>query len=57
MVAGVFLGSGTWWAILTGITARLRTRMTARAIRWLNIASAVIIGGFGVAAIALGIAG
>ena len=57
VVAGVFLGSGTWWAILTGITARLRARMTARAVRWLNIGSAVIIGGFGVAAIGLGIAG
>ena len=57
VVAGVFVGSVTWWAILTGITAKLRTRMTPRAIRWLNIGSAVIIGGFGVAAITLGIIG
>ena len=31
--------------------------MTPRAIRWLNVASAVIIGGFGVAAIVLGLTG
>ena len=39
----------------TGVVARLRARMTPRAIRWLNVASAVIIGGFGVAAIVLGL--
>lgn len=55
VVAGVFLGSVAWWAILTGVVARLRGRMTPRAIRWLNVASAVIIGGFGVAAIVLGV--
>jgi threonine/homoserine/homoserine lactone efflux protein len=55
VVAGVFLGSVAWWAILTGVVARLRARMTPRAIRWLNVASAVIIGGFGVAAIVLGL--
>lgn len=57
IVAGVFIGSVAWWALLTGLVAGLRARMTPRAIRWLNIGSAVIIGGFGVAAIALGIAG
>jgi threonine/homoserine/homoserine lactone efflux protein len=56
VVAGVFLGSVAWWAILTGVVARLRARMTRQAIRWLNVASAVIIGGFGVAAIVLGVA-
>ena len=40
VVAGVFLGSVAWWAILTGVVARLRARMTPRAIRWLNVASA-----------------
>ena len=57
VVAGVFAGSVAWWAILTGVVAGLRTRMTPRAIRWLNVASAVIIGGFGVAAIVLGLTG
>jgi threonine/homoserine/homoserine lactone efflux protein len=55
VVAGVFCGSVAWWAILTGVVAGLRTRMTPRAIRWLNVASAVVIGGFGVAAIVFGV--
>ena len=57
VVVGVFLGSVAWWALLTGLVARLRARLTPRAIRWLNIASALIIGVFGLGAIALGIAG
>ena len=55
VVAGVFCGSVAWWAILTGVVAGLRTRMTPRPVRWLNIASAVIIGGFGIAAILFGV--
>ena len=55
VLRGVFTGSVAWWAILTGIVAGLSTRLTPRVIRWLNIASAVIIGGFGVAAILIGV--
>ena len=51
VVAGVFLGSVTWWAILTGVIAGLRARLTPRVIQGLNIASGVVIGGFGIAAI------
>ena len=57
IVAGVFLGSVAWWAVLTGLVAGLRARLTPRVIRGLNVASALIIGGFGVVAIALGLAG
>ena len=57
VVAGVFTGSVAWWALLTGIVAGLRARLTPRAIRWLNIVSAALIGGFGVAAIVLGVTG
>src|SRR3954469_16303886 len=56
VVAGVFLGSVTWWGLLTGVVARLRARMTPRVVRWLNIGSALIIGAFGVIAIAIGLA-
>jgi putative LysE/RhtB family amino acid efflux pump len=56
-VAGVFAGSVAWWAILTSSIALLRARLTPRVVRWLNIVSAVVIGAFGVVAIALGIAG
>lgn len=57
IVAGVFAGSVAWWAILTGLVAALRARLTPRVVRGLNVASAAIIGGFGVVAIALGITG
>ena len=57
IVAGVFLGSVAWWIILTGLVAGLRTRLTSGVVRGLNIVSALVIGGFGVAAIALGLAG
>lgn len=57
VVAGVFLGSVAWWLLLTGLVAGVRARLTPRAIRWLNIASAVVIGGFGFVAIWLGATG
>jgi threonine/homoserine/homoserine lactone efflux protein len=57
MVAGVFTGSVAWWAILTGLVARLRTRLTPRVVAGLNVASALIIGAFGVAAVLLGLRG
>ena len=57
VVAGVFLGSVAWWAILTGAVAAFRARVTPRVVRALNVAAAVIIGAFGIGAIALGVAG
>jgi putative LysE/RhtB family amino acid efflux pump len=57
VVAGVFAGSVAWWALLTGLVAGLRTRVTPWGVRTLNAASAVVIGGFGIVAICLGIAG
>ena len=41
VVAGVFLGSVAWWALLTGLVAGLRARLTPRVVRWLNIGSAL----------------
>src|SRR5215204_2324644 len=57
VVAGVFLGSVAWWATLTGLVAGLRARLTPRVIRALNIVSALLIGAFGLLAIALGLRG
>ncbi len=57
VVLGVFTGSIAWWALLTGLVAGLRARLTPRVVRRLNIVSAAVIGGFGVIAITLGIAG
>jgi threonine/homoserine/homoserine lactone efflux protein len=57
IVAGVFAGSVAWWALLTGLVAGLRARLTPRIIRALNIGSALLIGGFGVIAILIGVRG
>jgi threonine/homoserine/homoserine lactone efflux protein len=57
VVAGVFTGSVAWWALLTGAIAAFRARLTPAMVRWLNIVSAVVIGAFGVVAIALGVMG
>ena len=57
VVAGVFAGSVAWWALLTGLVAGTRTRLTPRAVRSMNIGSALLIGGFGLVAIFLGIRG
>ena len=57
VVVGVFTGSIAWWAILTGVVARLRTRLTVAIVRGLNVLSALVIGGFGLVAIGIGIVG
>lgn len=57
VTAGVFAGSTAWWVILVGAVAALRARLSARVVGALNVASAVVIGAFGVVAIALGLAG
>jgi len=57
VVAGVFAGSVAWWVLLTGLVAAVRSRLTRRVIRVLNVASALLIGAFGVVAIVLGIRG
>jgi threonine/homoserine/homoserine lactone efflux protein len=57
IVLGVFSGSAAWWVLLTGLVAGLRARLTARVVNGLNLASAIVIGAFGVAAIILGLAG
>jgi threonine/homoserine/homoserine lactone efflux protein len=57
VVLGVFTGSVAWWALLTGIVAGLRARLTPAVVRWLNIVSAGVIGVFGLIAIVLGVLG
>ncbi len=52
VTAGVFLGSGLWWLILTALVARLRSRVTLRALTWVNRLSGLVILAFGIAAVA-----
>jgi threonine/homoserine/homoserine lactone efflux protein len=51
LVAGVFSGSALWWCILTGGISLLRTRLTARWLRWINRLSGAVIALFGLVAI------
>lgn len=52
LVLGVFLGSAFWWLALSAAVSLLRSRVTARGLRWVNRVSGVIILSFGVAALA-----
>lgn len=47
LVAGVFLGSVSWWLLLSGRVSLLRDRFNDRAMQWVNRLAGLIIGGFG----------
>ena len=51
MVIGVFIGSGTWWLILSGITSILRNKVDEHKLSWVNKISGFIILALGMAAI------
>ena len=57
MTLGVFAGSGTWWIVLTSLVAALRSRITPALLRGIIVVSGVVIGMFGVVAMALAIRG
>jgi len=57
LVAGVFVGSAAWWLILATLVSRLRTSVTQRRLRWVNVASGALIVGFGVQSIVAGALG
>jgi threonine/homoserine/homoserine lactone efflux protein len=51
LVLGVFAGSALWWLGLSGAVSLFRSRLSVRALRWVNRISGVVILGFGLAAI------
>ena len=52
LVAGVFIGSSSWWLILCYATSRISSRViNPTNLRWINRISGVILIGFGVLAI------
>ena len=57
IVAGVFAGSLAWWMLLTVVLGSLRHRLSPRVMRAINIASGLLIVGFGLAALFSLIAG
>jgi threonine/homoserine/homoserine lactone efflux protein len=51
LVAGVFLGSASWWLTLALGVGLLRTRITPAILLWVNRLAGALIAGFGVFAI------
>jgi threonine/homoserine/homoserine lactone efflux protein len=51
LVLGVFGGSALWWLLLSAVAGWLRTRLTPRALRWVNRISGIVITGFGLVAL------
>ena len=48
LTAGVFVGSGLWWTLLSTGVGTLRRRIDAGLLQWINRASAVAIAAFGI---------
>lgn len=53
LVAGVFMGSATWWLTLSGLVGFFRSRFTPAWMRWVNRIAGVVLCAFGIAALAL----
>ena len=51
LVVGVFTGSALWWLTLSGVVDRLRHRVDARAMHWVNVGAGVVVIGFGLYAL------
>lgn len=51
LTAGVFAGSAAWWVVLVGVVGALRSRITPRSLRRVNIVSGVLIGAFALVAL------
>lgn len=49
LVAGVFLGSALWWLTLCGVVTAVRARLSPTILRLINLASGLILAGFGLA--------
>ncbi len=55
LVAGVFGGSAAWWLVLATLVSRLRSTVTPDRLRWVNLASGLLIVGFGVESLLSGL--
>src|SRR4029078_551263 len=51
LVVGVAIGSAAWWLFLAFLVSRIRHRLSADAIRLINVGSSAIIVAFGMAAL------
>ena len=57
LTAGVFAGSAAWWVVLVGAVGALRSRVTPRGLRLVNMASGLLIGAFAIVAMASAVVG
>ena len=57
IVAGVLLGSASWWLVLASLACVLRARLTPSLIRAISVMSAIAFAGFGLLAIASSLRG
>ena len=57
VVAGVLLGSTTWWIVLTTAVGAARSRVTPAWIHRINLVSGIVIGAFAIVAIAAALPG
>ncbi|WP_127491165.1 LysE family translocator [Paenibacillus glycanilyticus] len=48
LVLGIFLGSVLWWLLLAGLVGIIRTALSAKAMRWINVLSGIVLLVFGV---------
>lgn len=51
LVLGVFIGSASWWLLLSGGVSLLRTRFRPAGMNWVNRISGLVILGFGLFAL------
>jgi threonine/homoserine/homoserine lactone efflux protein len=51
LVLGVFAGSATWWCVLAGLLAGMRSRLTPRVLRGISTFSGLAIAGLGMLAV------
>ena len=51
LVLGVFLGSATWWLLLSSAVSILRARFTPRWMLWVNRLSGLVVLAFGISAL------
>jgi arginine exporter protein ArgO len=57
LIVGVFLGSASWWLLLSTGASLIRDRVGPRGMRAVNIVSGAAILAFGLAAVGAGILG
>ena len=52
LIVGVFVGSASWWFLLSGIASVFRDTVTPQGMRWINRVSGIIVLAFGIVALA-----